>query len=144
MLSKLCLGAIPVSSAAKCRSLSNNAYTIVRGLGRAQAAQKLPKGTSIALSGSRTRLRPDKNCYASVATTSGSNTSTGTACPDTAQPPCLTPADGWNGAVTPEMTSPAAGYRVPPAEILEIIDQPPEPSLSFSPDRKKAWLDTGL
>lgn len=42
-------------------------------------------------------------------------------------------------AVSPEMTSPAAGYRLPPPEIVEIIDQPPEPSLSFSPDRKKVW-----
>ncbi|GAB4818840.1 hypothetical protein N2152v2_005886 [Parachlorella kessleri] len=28
------------------------------------------------------------------------------------------------------------GYRLPPAEIAEIVDSPPEPLLSFSPDRK--------
>jgi len=32
---------------------------------------------------------------------------------------------------------PTTGYCLPPAEIVEIVDQPPEPSLSFSPDRKK-------
>ncbi|KAI8467198.1 MAG: alpha/beta-hydrolase [Monoraphidium minutum] len=31
--------------------------------------------------------------------------------------------------------APAAGYRQPPPEILQIVDAPPQPSLSFSPDR---------
>ncbi|KAK9828809.1 hypothetical protein WJX72_002171 [[Myrmecia] bisecta] len=31
----------------------------------------------------------------------------------------------------------ATGYRLPPKEIAEIVDHPPEPNLSFSPDRKK-------
>ena len=35
------------------------------------------------------------------------------------------------------MKPPTTGYCLPPAEIVEIVDQPPEPSLSFSPDRKK-------
>jgi hypothetical protein len=28
------------------------------------------------------------------------------------------------------------GYRLPPPEIASIVDAPPEPILSFSPDRK--------
>lgn len=35
------------------------------------------------------------------------------------------------------MRPPTSGYRLPPDEIVEIVDQPPEPSLAFSPDRKK-------
>jgi hypothetical protein len=27
------------------------------------------------------------------------------------------------------------GYRLPPQEILDIVDMPPQPGLSFSPDR---------
>ena len=38
------------------------------------------------------------------------------------------------------MKPPTTGYRLPPSEIVEIVDQPPEPSLSFSPDRKKVGL----
>ena len=36
--------------------------------------------------------------------------------------------------------APAAdrGYRLPPQEIVDIVDAPPEPLLSFSPDRTKA------
>ena len=30
----------------------------------------------------------------------------------------------------------ASGYRLPPKEIADIVDAPPEPLLSFSPDRK--------
>jgi hypothetical protein len=30
---------------------------------------------------------------------------------------------------------PASGYRLPPPEIAAIVDAPPEPLLSFSPDR---------
>lgn len=30
----------------------------------------------------------------------------------------------------------APGYRLPPTEIASIVDSPPEPILSFSPDRK--------
>ncbi len=32
------------------------------------------------------------------------------------------------------------GYQLPPPEIVEIIDAPPEPLLSFSPDRTKACV----
>ena len=32
---------------------------------------------------------------------------------------------------------PAEGYLAPPQPILDIIDRPPQPGLSFSPDRKK-------
>lgn len=31
----------------------------------------------------------------------------------------------------------ALGYRIPPPEIATIVDAPVQPSLSFSPDRKK-------
>ncbi|KIY94927.1 hypothetical protein MNEG_13035 [Monoraphidium neglectum] len=36
-----------------------------------------------------------------------------------------------NGAAAP-----GSGYRQPPPEILQIVDAPPQPSLSFSPDRR--------
>ena len=29
------------------------------------------------------------------------------------------------------------GYRLPPQEIIDVIDREPQPGLSFSPDRKK-------
>ena len=32
---------------------------------------------------------------------------------------------------------PKHGYLTPPQEFLDIVDRPPEPSLSFSPDRRK-------
>ena len=32
---------------------------------------------------------------------------------------------------------PKQGYLTPPQEFLDIVDRPPEPSLSFSPDRRK-------
>ena len=32
----------------------------------------------------------------------------------------------------------ASGYRLPPKEIADIVDAPPQPVLSFSPDRK--WV----
>lgn len=32
---------------------------------------------------------------------------------------------------------PAAGYKEPPKEILDIVDAPPQPGLTFSPDRSK-------
>ena len=38
-----------------------------------------------------------------------------------------------NGARAPAA---AGGYKRPPPEILQIVDAPPQPSLSFSPDRK--------
>ena len=40
-------------------------------------------------------------------------------------------------AVGSVMKPATSRYRLPPKEIMEIVDQPPEPSLSFSPDRKK-------
>ena len=30
-----------------------------------------------------------------------------------------------------------SGYQQPPRAILDIVDQPDEPSISFSPDRTK-------
>eukprot|EP00884_Botryococcus_braunii_P016557 jgi/Botrbrau1/3585/Bobra.0078s0037.1 len=45
-------------------------------------------------------------------------------------------ASASNGNHTSE-DHPLQGYRSPPPEFLEIIDFPPEPSLSFSPDRTK-------
>ena len=38
------------------------------------------------------------------------------------------------GAVANEV--PTTGYRLPPQEIIDLVDVPPEPNLSFSPDRK--------
>ena len=35
------------------------------------------------------------------------------------------------------------GYQLPPPEIVEIIDAPPEPLLSFSPDRTKVRVSAG-
>ena len=37
---------------------------------------------------------------------------------------------------SPSSNSPSGGYLVPPPEILAVVDAPPQPSLSFSPDRK--------
>ena len=57
----------------------------------------------------------------------------------------LQPQAGAGAAAAPAAasTQPAAldapdahGYRLPPQEILEIVDMPSEPMLSFSPDRK--------
>ena len=31
----------------------------------------------------------------------------------------------------------ATGYMKPPQEIIDLVDIPPEPNLSFSPDRTK-------
>lgn len=39
-----------------------------------------------------------------------------------------------NGAPPPSGSAP--GYKQPPPEILQIVDAPPQPGLSFSPDRK--------
>lgn len=49
-------------------------------------------------------------------------------------------ADADDVAAPSAMKPPTTGYRLPPSEIVEIVDQPPEPSLSFSPDRKKVGL----
>ena len=38
------------------------------------------------------------------------------------------------GAVATEV--PTTGYRLPPQEIIDLVDVPPEPNLSFSPDRR--------
>lgn len=40
-------------------------------------------------------------------------------------------------AVPSAMKPPTMGYCLPPDEIVEIVDQPPQPSLAFSPDRTK-------
>lgn len=36
----------------------------------------------------------------------------------------------------PASSNSSSGYLVPPPEILAVVDAPPQPSLSFSPDRK--------
>lgn len=47
-------------------------------------------------------------------------------------------AAGPNGSTTtPEDDELNSGYRVPPAEIRDIVDAPPLPALSFSPKRDK-------
>lgn len=38
---------------------------------------------------------------------------------------------------------PAAGYKEPPKEILDIVDAPPQPGLTFSPDRSKVGMLAG-
>ena len=48
-----------------------------------------------------------------------------------------------DGAVPPAMKAPTTGYQLPPPEIVEIVDQPPEPSLAFSPNRKKVGQFAG-
>ncbi|BDA47831.1 probable glutamyl endopeptidase, chloroplastic [Coccomyxa sp. Obi] len=45
-----------------------------------------------------------------------------------------------NGAVCTDPTvgqRPTAGYMLPPQEIIDLVDVPPEPNLSFSPDRSQ-------
>lgn len=42
------------------------------------------------------------------------------------------------GAV--QVDEPSAAYRLPPEEILSIVDAPPNPALSFSPDRSAVLL----
>ena len=32
--------------------------------------------------------------------------------------------------------APTAGYMLPPQQIIDLVDVPPEPNLSFSPDRR--------
>ncbi|CAH1453393.1 unnamed protein product [Lactuca virosa] len=47
-------------------------------------------------------------------------------------------AAGPNGSTaTPEDDESNSGYRLPPAEIRDIVDAPPLPALSFSPQRDK-------
>ena len=36
-----------------------------------------------------------------------------------------------------------SGYQQPPHAILDIVDQPDEPSISFSPDRTKVCAFSG-
>lgn len=45
------------------------------------------------------------------------------------------PGSGNGNGVGPASEN---GYRHPPQEIVDIVDAPPEPLLSFSPDRTKA------
>lgn len=40
-----------------------------------------------------------------------------------------------NGAPPPPQQAASGGYRQPPKEILDIVDAPPQPALTFSPDR---------
>ena len=41
------------------------------------------------------------------------------------------------GPARGERERPTAGYLQPPQEILDVVDRPPEPNLSFSPDRRR-------
>lgn len=50
-----------------------------------------------------------------------------------AQPAAAATPQQVAGAPPPPL---ASGYRMPPKEIADIVDAPPEPLLSFSPDRK--------
>lgn len=64
----------------------------------------------------------------------GEGTAAGLAAVPASQPPAsLTGPTNGNGA--PAQSS-RGGYKVPPQEILDIVDAPPQPSLSYSPDRK--------
>jgi hypothetical protein len=55
----------------------------------------------------------------------------------TATPPrSIMPAAAAAASVgVPSQVNEDSGYRMPPPEIAEIVDYPPEPLLSFSPDR---------
>lgn len=47
---------------------------------------------------------------------------------------------GSNGQAAPAAAAPAqasSGYKQPPKEILDIVDAPPQPALTFSPDRSQ-------
>jgi hypothetical protein len=52
-----------------------------------------------------------------------------------------TAAGNGKGAAAPQdaaaAAQPATGYKEPPKEILDIVDAPPQPGLTFSPDRTK-------
>lgn len=41
------------------------------------------------------------------------------------------------GAPSLDQERPTQGYLTPPKELLDVVDRPPEPSLSFSPDRRR-------
>ena len=41
-------------------------------------------------------------------------------------------------AVAAAQTPPVATYRLPPKEIVDLVDAPPTPGVSFSPDRR--WM----
>lgn len=49
---------------------------------------------------------------------------------------CACPARA-PGPARGERERPTAGYLQPPQEILDVVDHPPEPNLSFSPDRRR-------
>ncbi len=53
--------------------------------------------------------------------------------PAAAPPPSAVQAAA--AAAAPAAPPLASGYRMPPKEIADIVDAPPEPLLSFSPDR---------
>ncbi|KAF6251540.1 hypothetical protein COO60DRAFT_1704752 [Scenedesmus sp. NREL 46B-D3] len=48
-----------------------------------------------------------------------------------------TAAGAPQNAAAAAAAQPAAGYKQPPKEILDIVDAPPQPGLTFSPDRTK-------
>ena len=60
---------------------------------------------------------------------SSSLTCSATAAPASAAPPLTA-----EQAVPSE--TPIAGYMLPPQQIIDLVDVPPEPNLSFSPDRR--------
>ncbi|KAK9835947.1 hypothetical protein WJX81_000393 [Elliptochloris bilobata] len=47
------------------------------------------------------------------------------------------PSTNGAGPAPAELERPKHGYKTPPQEFLDVVDRPPEPSLSFSPDRRK-------
>ena len=52
-----------------------------------------------------------------------------------AAPPPPSAVQAAAAAAAPAAPPLASGYRMPPKEIADIVDAPPEPLLSFSPDR---------
>jgi len=56
--------------------------------------------------------------------------------PPTKTGPASSPVRGAGTGTGGSAASAAGGYRVPPREILEIVDAPPQPSLTYSPDRR--------
>ena len=49
----------------------------------------------------------------------------------------LAPPSATSPPITPPTNLPSSGYQLPPAPILDIVDAPPQPALSLSPDRKE-------
>jgi hypothetical protein len=69
------------------------------------------------------------NCAAGMASAASNNGKPGGS---NGQPPAAPPAQ------------PTAGYKQPPKEILDIVDAPTQPALTFSPDRKLVCICTPM